>query len=114
MRTVKRQARPLNAQKQKSLEQLCQAYTREKKYWLRFFQSLKSQTNLARPRTLRDEMIKKNYRSPHGLQARHWKLALQEAAEIWDKYWQSTFVKVRSEITRKKNLSEQELSLIHI
>jgi putative transposase len=108
MRTVKRTARPLNVQKQKSLKDLCQAYTQEKKFWLRYFQSFKSQTYLARPRSLRDELIKQNYHSPYGLQARHWKLALEEAAETWDKYWQATFVKVRSKISHQKKFSELE------
>ncbi len=108
MRTVKRNTRPLNAQKQKALSSLCQAYTLEKKFWLRYLQSFKSQSYLARPRSLRDELIKQNYKSPYGLQARHWKLALEEAAEIWDKYWQATFVKVRARIFRQKKLSDIE------
>jgi len=53
-------------------------------------------------------MIKQSYKSSHGLQARHWKLALEDAAETWDKYWQSTFVTVRSKIARRKDLSETE------
>jgi putative transposase len=108
MRTVRRLAKPLNTQKHLSLKQLCQAYVREKKHWIRFFQPFKSQAYLARPKSLRDEMLKQNYQSPYGLQARHWKLALEEAAEVWDKYWQAIFVKVRSKISRKKNLSEPE------
>jgi len=108
MRTVKRKALPLNARKQKSLKELCISYSREKRFWLAFFHSFKSQAYLARPRSLRDEMIKQNYRSPYGLQARHWKLALEEAAETWDKYWQATFVTIRSKIAHQKKLSEQE------
>jgi putative transposase len=108
MRTVKRKGMPLNVQKQKSLKELCKAYAREKRFWLHYFQSFESQAYLSRPRTLRDEMIRKNYRSAHGLQARHWKLALEEAAETWDKYWQAIFVTVRSKISRRKNLSDNE------
>ncbi len=108
MRTVKRKALPLNAKKQKALESLCQAYTCEKQVWLHHFQAWKRQPHLGRPRTLRDEMIKQCYRSSHGLQARHWKLALDDAVETWDKYWQSTFVKVRLKISHRKDLSETE------
>jgi putative transposase len=108
MRTVKSKGLPLNVRKQESVKELCKAYTDEKRYWLRYFESFKSQVHLARPRTLRDEMVKQNYRSPHGLQARHWKLALEEAAETWDKYWQAVFVKVRPKIAQRKNLSEGE------
>jgi len=108
MRTVKRNALPLNAKKQKALEDLCQAYAREKQMWLQHFQPWKCQPYLERPRTLRDEMIKQGYRSPHALQARHWKLALENAAETWDKYWQSIFVKLRLKIFHRKDLSEIE------
>src|SRR5271156_5102221 len=76
-----------------------QAYTREKQRWLQHFQCWKRQPYLERPRTLRDEMVKQGYRSPNQLQARHWKLALNDAAETWDKYWQSIFVKVRLKIS---------------
>lgn len=108
MRTVKRKAVPLNAKKQKVLKELCWAYTREKQLWLQHFQPWKCQPHLGRPRTLRDEMIKQGYRSSNQLQARHWKLALDDAAETWDKYWQSAFVKVRLKISHRKALSETE------
>jgi putative transposase len=108
MRTVKRKALPLNAKKQKALESLCHAYTGEKRLWLQHFQAWKCQPYLGRPRTIRDEKIKQGYRSTNQLQARHWKLALDDAAETWDKYWQSTFVKVRLKISHRKALSETE------
>ena len=108
MRTVKRKALLLNAKKQQALESLCQAYTCEKQVWLQHFRAWKSQSYLGRPRTLRDEMIKQGYQSSSGLQARHWKLALEDVAETWDKYWQSTFAKVRLKITHRKDLSETE------
>ncbi len=108
MRTVKRRSLPLNAKKQTALESLCQAYTGEKRLWLQHFQAWDCQPYLGRPRAIRDEKIKQGYRSPHQLQARHWKLALDDAAETWDKYWQSTFVKVRLKISHRKALSETE------
>ncbi len=58
-------------------------------------------------------MIKQGYISCLGLQARHWKLALEDAAETWNKYWQATFVKVRSKIARRKDLSETERHYAH-
>lgn len=108
MRTVKRNALSLNTKKRKDLDTLCVAYAREKQGWLQQFRAWDYQAHLGRPRTIRDERIKEKYRSPHGLQARHWKLALEEAAEIWDKYWQAIFIKVRPKIASKKDLSETE------
>lgn len=108
MRTVKVKTLPPNTKKRNDLEALCHAYSREKQYWLQRFQASDFQSHLGRPRTTRDEMVKEKYRSPNQLQARHWKLALDDAAETWDKYWQATFVKVRSKIYRRKDLSETE------
>ena len=108
MRTVKRKALSLNVKKQQALADLCRAYTREKQHWLQYFQCWKCQSHLGRPRMLRDEKIKQGYRSSHGLQARHWKLALEDAAETWDKYWQATFVKIRSKISHRKDITETE------
>src|SRR5437867_3997096 len=108
MRTVKRSTLPLNTKKRNELDVLCLAYTREKQYWLQQFQAADYQAQLGRSRTIRDEKIKQKYRSPHGLQARHWKLSLEDAAEIWDKYWQALFVKIRPKIALKKNWSDTE------
>ena len=108
MRTVKRKTLQPNAKKQIALNDLCRGYTHEKQYWLHRFQAWDLQALLSRPRTIRDMMIKQEYKSSFGLQARHWKLALEDAAETWDKYWQATFVKVRSKIARRKDLSEIE------
>jgi putative transposase len=108
MRTVKRKTLPINKKKRTALDDLCHAYTREKQYWLQQFQSWDLQAHLGRSRTVRDEAIKQEYRSPNRLQARHWKLALEDAAETWDKYWQATFVKIRSKISHRKDLSETE------
>lgn len=108
MRTVKRQLLQPNAKKRIQLNELCRAYNYEKQYWLRRFQAWDLQALLDRSRTIRDRMIQQEYKSSFGLQARHWKLALEAAAETWDKYWQAAFVKVRSKIARRKDLSEIE------
>jgi putative transposase len=108
MRTVKRKTLPINERKRRSLDDLCRAYTREKQHWLQRFKAWDLQAHLGRPRTVRDEAIKQGYQSLNGLQARHWKLALEDAAETWDKYWQATFVKIRPKIAHRKDLSETE------
>jgi putative transposase len=108
MRTVKRTTLQINAKKRALLNELCRAYTHEKQYWLHLLQSWDLQALLGRSRTIRDRMIKQEYKSSYGLQARHWKLALEDAAATWDKYWQAAFVKVRPKIARRKDLSETE------
>ena len=106
MRTIKRKTLLLNTKKQKALIELCRAYAREKQHWLQYLKDWKHQAYLDRPRTLRDEMVQLRYRSKNDLQARHWKLALDDAAETWDKYWQAIFMQVRSKIAHRKSLSE--------
>jgi putative transposase len=107
MRTVTRKSRTLNLHKKETLSNLCQAFGKEKRAWLNKFLSWKMLTLLDNPRAIRDEAVKNQYRSSFGLQARHWKLAFEDAAGIWDKYWQALFVQVRQKINCK-DFSEEE------
>lgn len=108
MRCVKQRTLAPNTCKQRAIDALITGYSREKETWLRFFDNRKNLPFLGKPRLVRDEKIKEEYRSPYGLQARHWKLALTDAAETWDKYWKSLFVIVRSHVARNSHLSEDE------
>ncbi len=107
MRTAKLDTLPLNKDKKITIERLCRAYAREKKFWLDTLKNWKFQALLGRPRQIRDAFVKLGYQSASGLQARHWKMALQEAAETWDKYWKALFVQVKSKIAKTKVLSEK-------
>ncbi|MBI5274321.1 MAG: transposase [Chlamydiales bacterium] len=107
MRTIKRSVLPLNQNKQAMVESLAIAYCKEKKYWLGVLQSWDYQALLGRSREIRDQFVKDGYKSVRGLQARHWKLALEDAISTWDMYWQSLFVEARRKIHQNKNLSEQ-------
>ena len=98
MRTIKRKALPLNKSKWMAVQFLCQAYANEKNHWLDVLKEWKYQALLCTPRKIRDEFISHNYQSKDGLQARHWKLALQDAVETWDKNWKAQFIFVRSKI----------------
>ena len=108
MRTIQRKTQPLNTGKQVEIEKLCHAYTCETQYWLTQLQNWEWQAFLETPRKIRDTFVAEGYRSPYGLQARHWKLAQQDAIEMWDKYWQAIFVQVRPKIARRKNMSDNE------
>jgi len=101
IRTIKRSPLQLNFVKQESLRKLCQAYGKEKQYWINLLRKWEFQGQLGNGRAIRDEFVKKKYKSKYGLQARHWKLALQDAIETWDKYWQAIFVVLRPKIYRK-------------
>jgi putative transposase len=96
MRTVKRKALPLNKNKLIAIQLLCKAY--EKNHWLDVLRGWNYQSLLDTSRKIRDEFIDRDYQSNYGLQARHWKLAMQDAVETWDKNWKAQFVLIRSKI----------------
>jgi putative transposase len=106
VRTIKRCSDILNKIKTEAINQTVLAYTKEKKYWLGIFQQLQYVGYTKRHRIVRNKFVAAKYQSRYGLQARMWKLALIDAAEIMDKYWQSIFDKVKSGIYRNKNLNE--------
>lgn len=102
MRTVRRLVMPLNAGKRQRLAELLSAYAKEKRYWLDGFARKDRRGFIKSHRRVRDEAILNGYQPESGLPARLWKLALIEAAETWDKYWQSIFSQVRTWIAAKK------------
>ena len=108
MRTVKRHSRELNKGKYAVLEATASSYAAEKRYWLEYFQQAGHVHAISRPRIARDEHIRNGYRSPFELQARMWKLALADAAETMDKYWQAAFVKIRRLVFRHGSLSRDQ------
>jgi putative transposase len=91
MRTVKRKALSLNKSKLIDIQLLCKAYAAEKNYWLDVLRGWNYQSLLDTSRKIRDEFIDREYQSNYGLQARHWKLAMQDAVETWDKNWKAQF-----------------------
>ncbi len=108
MRTIKRDTYQLNKGKLQEVKDLCVAYSREKRYWLDVFRMSENQARLKRHREVRNEAIASGYISPNGLQARMWKLALVDAAETWEKYWQAAFVEARRRIAKNNTLAEDQ------
>lgn len=108
MRTIKRPSVSLNKIKLQIVKEIAVAYANEKRYWLNVFQQHHYKSKIKKHRDVRDEFVASNYQSPHGLQARMWKLALIDAAETMDKYWQSIFDKVKSSIYRNDKLNQKQ------
>ncbi|MCI0527254.1 MAG: hypothetical protein L0Y56_07405 [Nitrospira sp.] len=63
---------------------------------------------VGKDRVIRDEAIQRGYSCRYGLQARSWKLALKDATETLDKYWQALRVKLKSFIHGNMNLNEAQ------
>lgn len=106
MRTIKRCSDVLNKRKIKAVNQTALAFTKEKKHWLHIFQQKQYLGYIKKHRLIRNEFVAASYQSRYGLQARMWKLALVDAAETMDKYWQSIFEQVKSAIYRNKCLND--------
>lgn len=89
------------------LKDMAYHYAQEKQYWLEQFQQLENIPYIKFHRALRDQAVKAGYRSPYQLQARMWKLALQDAAELMDRYWQNLFDEIKRDI-RKSQLNPSQ------
>ncbi len=101
MRTVRRQAQELNVGKAQALRTLVEAFAAEKRRWLDRFARRDHRYLIGKHRQVRDDAVKAGYVPMTGLQARMWKLALTDAAQTWDKFWQALFVEVRSRVARR-------------
>jgi len=101
MRTVKRHTLPLNQTKLEKLGLVVSAYAKEKQYWLSLLQTKAYRGLIRKHRVIRDQFVKDQYQSVTGLQARMWKLALTDACETMDKYFQSRFDVVKKSIYQK-------------
>ncbi len=100
MRTIKRHSIAINAGKNTHIEALAKAYAKEKNYWLLQFQQQIHIPFIKNSRHLRNQAVKEKYSSRYGLQARMWKLALQDAADMMDRFWRSIFDKIKRDIYR--------------
>jgi IS605 OrfB family transposase len=99
MRTIKRYSLNMNLGKENKIVFLAKSYAKEKQYWLSLFQQ-NYLSSIKKSREVRNQAIQLKYKSPYHLQARMWKLALQDAADTMDKYWQSLFEKIKRDVYR--------------
>jgi putative transposase len=107
VRTIKRVSEIINQAKWQALSEMVEAYAKEKNYWIGILQQQKSLQHTKNHRKIRDAAVMQKYESPNGLQARMWKLALIDAAETMDKYWQSIYEKIKLDIYRNKNFDDK-------
>jgi|Deesub1362B_J571_1020462.scaffolds.fasta_scaffold26435_1 hypothetical protein len=88
-RTIKRYSLQLNKGKWQTLERIALSYASE---FDRFLVKYGRPSTFARypsHRQARDELLRGGYKSPFGLQARMWKLALKDAFETVERHWLS-------------------------
>jgi putative transposase len=95
MRTIKRVSYPLNPNKYVAIREIASAYAREKQEHLPDYQNDALFGRHRNERTLRDELVRAGYRSPHGVSARMWKLAQKDAYETVKKQWAALAERIR-------------------
>ncbi|MFO7540623.1 MAG: transposase, partial [Chloroflexota bacterium] len=95
MRTIKRISQPLNQGKYEAIREIASAYAREKQEHLLCYQDDALFGRHRNERTLRDELVRAGYRSPHGVSARMWKLAQKDAYETVKKQWAALAERIR-------------------
>ncbi len=109
VRTIKSHTRPLTVKKQQALQGIASAYACEKSFWLDRIPF----SQIKYPNSVRDASVEAKYKSPTGLQARMWKLALQDAADTLHRHYQAYAVYLRKLVHRNKNLSDVQKHYIH-
>jgi putative transposase len=95
MRTIKRISYPLNQGKYAVIREIASAYAREKQEHLPGYQDDVLFGRHRNERTLRDELVRTGYRSPHDVSARMWKLAQKDAYETVKKQWAALAENIR-------------------
>jgi putative transposase len=95
MRTIKRISYPLNRDKYAAIREIASAYAREKQEHLPDYQDDARFGRHRNERTLRDQLVRAGYRSPHGVSARMWKLAQKDAYETVKKQWAALAESIR-------------------
>ena len=106
MRTFKRYSEKINCAKWRSLCQIARQYHKEKNLHLStYYASDQNYANDISYRSRRDTLVRQRYVSPHGLQARMWKLALKESYETVDKQWSALVAALRPMVYSQKQHS---------
>jgi putative transposase len=103
MRTIKRISYPLNQNKYAAIREIASAYAREKQEHLPDYQDDALFGRHRNERTLRDQLVRAGYRSPHGVSARMWKLAQKDAYETVKKQWAALAEKIRPLVTAHRS-----------
>ena len=109
VRTIKSHTRQLTLKKRQALQDIALAYTQEKSYWLEHI----SFSQIKMPNKVRNAAVEAKYKSPSGLQARMWKLALQDASDTLHRHYQAYAVYLRKLVYRNKNLSDVQKHYIY-
>lgn len=106
--TIKQKSLPLNRDKWTKIAQTAEAYASQKDAFLVKYGHVKYLHYLSAKRRLRDELVAAGFTSSFGLQARQWKLALDDALFTLERQWEAAVVEVKERLYRHEGLSDEE------
>lgn len=106
--TIKQKSLPLNEAKWADLVATAEAYARQKGAFLAEYEHIKYLHYLGEKRKLRDMLVSAGFVSPFGLQARQWKLALDDALFTLERQWEAAIVEVKEHLHRHEGLTDEE------
>jgi len=106
--TVRQKSLPLNKGKWNKIVQVTGAYARQKNAFLVEYGNIKNLHYLGDKRKLRDELVSAGFTSPFSLQARQWKLALDDALFILERQWEAAVIEVKEYLYRHEGLTDEE------
>jgi transposase len=108
MRTIRRVSLRLNGKKWAALVELARRYAAEKDDHLVSLSPDAVFAFLRSPRDWRDGLVAAGYTSPHGLQARQWKAALQEAYATIDRQWAAVATTLRDPLRGRTDWTPEQ------
>ncbi len=106
--TVRQKSLPLNSEKWARITETAGAYARQKDAFLVEYGHIKYLHYLSEKRKLRDELVSAGFTSPFGLQARQWKLALDDALFTLERQFEAAVVEVKECLYRHEGLTDEE------
>jgi len=108
LRTIKACSLSVNRAKWQALEVLAQAYAAEKADHLAAFNTDWLFGDTPKQEQFRDALLDSDYSSPHGLQARMWKMALKDGYETVLKQWAALVVSLRGRVSQQNTWSKRQ------
>ncbi|WP_041570908.1 zinc ribbon domain-containing protein [Candidatus Desulforudis audaxviator] len=106
--TVKQKSLPLNKKKWSEIAKTAEACASQKDAFLVKYGHVKYLHYLGEKRRLRDELVSAGFASPFGLQARQWKLVLDDALFTLGRQWEAAVVGVKERLYRHEGLTDEE------
>lgn len=113
MKNIKQYSKPLSKEDMQELQTIARYYATVKNYVYSRFSGINSLLLLNKARKkIRDAWVKSGFAKQWNLQARYWKMALEEAIGNIKTEWANIKIRIKKVIKQNKNLNEDEKKFI--